>query len=152
MSETATGGCQCGAVCYRIAGGIGAVYACHCRECQKQSASAFGISVPVMLNNLTIIGDLQSWGRATASGSVTECYFCAICGTRIFHAGRNRPGMVTVKGGTLDDTAALEPIAHIWNSSKQPWLDLPGDVAQWKEQPRDLAQWATLLTGSKQND
>ena len=35
-----TGGCQCGAVRYEIAQEPLAVYVCHCRECQKQSASA----------------------------------------------------------------------------------------------------------------
>ena len=42
-----TGGCQCGALRYESAGEPIALYVCHCRECQKQSASAFGISVIV---------------------------------------------------------------------------------------------------------
>ena len=42
-----TGGCQCGAVRYAIGGAPLALYVCHCRECQKQSASAFGISLEV---------------------------------------------------------------------------------------------------------
>src|SRR5271167_4851648 len=40
------GGCQCGAVRFQIAANRLVAYACHCLECQKQSASAFGISVP----------------------------------------------------------------------------------------------------------
>ena len=41
------GGCQCGAIRYAITAEPGPIYVCHCRECQKQSASAFGISVSV---------------------------------------------------------------------------------------------------------
>ncbi len=41
------GGCQCGAIRYESEGQPIALYICHCRECQKQSASAFGISLDV---------------------------------------------------------------------------------------------------------
>jgi len=42
-----TGGCQCGEVRYESAGEPRALYVCHCRECRKQSASAFGMSLEV---------------------------------------------------------------------------------------------------------
>ena len=46
MSEVLlTGGCQCGAVRYAISAAPLRLIACHCRECQKQSASAFGMSL-----------------------------------------------------------------------------------------------------------
>jgi hypothetical protein len=41
------GGCQCGAVRYEIAAAPLTLYACHCAECQRQSGSAFGLSMPV---------------------------------------------------------------------------------------------------------
>ena len=45
--EARTGRCQCGSVAYAISTDPLAIYVCHCRECQKQSASAFGISLMV---------------------------------------------------------------------------------------------------------
>lgn len=45
MSLAVTGGYQCGQVRYAIATPPTVVYYCHCRECQQQSASAFGMSV-----------------------------------------------------------------------------------------------------------
>lgn len=42
-----TGRCQCGEICYESSGQAVGLYICHCRECQKQSASAFGISLDV---------------------------------------------------------------------------------------------------------
>ena len=41
------GGCQCGTIRYKIRGEPWAIYACHCTECQRQSTSAFGLSMPV---------------------------------------------------------------------------------------------------------
>ena len=40
-----TGGCQCTAVRYELIGIPKMLYACHCSDCQKQSASAFGMSL-----------------------------------------------------------------------------------------------------------
>ncbi len=45
--RTLSGGCQCGAVRYEVQGTPHEIYVCHCRECRKQSSSAFGISVMV---------------------------------------------------------------------------------------------------------
>ena len=49
----AVGGCQCGDVRYEITGDPLALYICHCRECQKQSASAFGMSLEVKRSDFT---------------------------------------------------------------------------------------------------
>ncbi len=141
-----SGGCQCGAVRYEIAAEKLAAYACHCRECQKQSASAFGLSVPVMLDSLTVSGATMSWRRPTDSGSHTNCHFCTRCGSRLYHAGENRPGMVTIKGGSLDDAVDLEPVAHIWTRSKQDWMILPEGVPQWETQPQTPSEWMELLS------
>lgn len=139
------GGCQCGAVRYTIATDTLTAYACHCRECQKQSASAFGISVPVMKTSLTLEGEVHSWRRPTDSGSHTNCHFCSACGSRLYHAGENRPGLVTIKGGSFDNAADLKPVAHIWVKSAAHWIVLPDDVPQWQTQPETMEEWMTLL-------
>ena len=41
------GGCQCGAIGFASLGPALQLYICHCRECRKQSASAFGMSFRV---------------------------------------------------------------------------------------------------------
>ena len=63
------GGCQCGAVRYRITGEPIALYVCHCRECQKQSASAFGLSLEVPRAALRLTsGTPRRWTRMSDSG------------------------------------------------------------------------------------
>jgi hypothetical protein len=48
MSDTPrTGGCQCGAVRFRINGRLGRASICHCRMCQKQFGSFFSALVTV---------------------------------------------------------------------------------------------------------
>src|SRR5215217_6718430 len=71
---TLSGGCQCGAVRYVVTAEPLALYVCHCRECQKQSASAFGVSlvVPGTAFRLTA-GEPRTWSRQTDSGRTLDC-------------------------------------------------------------------------------
>ncbi|GAA0729229.1 GFA family protein [Sphingomonas japonica] len=142
-----TGGCQCGAVRYRISGARLVVYACHCRECQKQSASAFGLSLPVLRENFEVSGRLESWERSSDLGSRTRCHFCPECGSRLFHVASLTPDRLTVKGGSLDDTSWLEPQAHLWVTRKQRWVVLDPAIPAHDTQPDDLAAWRGALPG-----
>jgi hypothetical protein len=130
-----TGGCQCGAVRYAIAGTPVRLYVCHCRECQKQSGSAFGMSLIVCRAAFVVTqGAAQSWLRKADSGRTMLCHFCAVCGSRLWHA---RDGMdtVSVKAGSLDTPMDFTRAVHIWTSRKVPGLKLRQDAEQYAEQP-----------------
>ena len=133
-----TGGCQCGAVRYVLRRKTIAVYACHCGECQRQSASAFGLSLPFAREELELTGELGSYRRATDSGSFTTGYFCPGCGVRLFHVSDRNTSRGTLKAGTLDDTSVLAPSFHLWTSRRQPWVLLPENVPQFETQSVDL--------------
>lgn len=147
-----TGGCQCGACRYEISGARPPIYACHCLECQRQSASAFGLSMPVERTRISIEGDLACYTRPTDSGSLTDCFFCPKCGVRIYHQSHRNRDILTVKPGTLDATDDIVPIAHLWVSRKQPWVELDPDVPAIATQPEDLAAWRATITGGKDGE
>ena len=69
------GGCQCGQVRYELARPPHEIYVCHCRECRKQSASAFGISAMARSADIRLVaGRLQHWTRIqTRPSSVSRC-------------------------------------------------------------------------------
>jgi len=132
---TLTGGCQCGAVRYEVSAEPLRIYVCHCRECQKQSASAFGISVIVPARAFALRrGRVSTWSRPTASGGVLECMFCTACGTRIRHADR-REDTVSIKGGSLDAPVDLTAAFHIWTSRKLAGVVIPDAATQFPEEP-----------------
>ena len=130
QSAESTGGCQCGHVRYRFKGPPLTVYACHCTHCQKQSSSAFGLSVWVMEEDFTLErGEITFREVAGDRGCIKRCGFCARCGSRIYHCGSagsdvKRGTVYSVKGGTLDCARDLNPVAHIWTRSAHKWLDL----------------------------
>ena len=130
-----TGGCQCGAVRYSIEAEPLAVYVCHCRECQKQSASAFVISVTVPASAFRVMaGDVRSWSRSTDSGRTLECMFCPRCGSRVWHANSGTEE-ISVKGGSLDQPVDLTSAIHIWTSRKLPGVTIPKGAVQFREEP-----------------
>ena len=82
------GGCYCGALRYVAEGEPVLKAQCHCRECQRQSASAFGISVSVPRLALRLTrGTPRFWSRATDTGRRLHCAFCPDCGSRVWHEG-----------------------------------------------------------------
>ena len=149
MSWTREGGCQCGSVRYRISGPPQTLYLCHCKECQKQSANAFGMSLWVLRSDFEIVsGGPKFWQRSTDSGRTMVCAFCADCGSRLYHADNHDSETVSVKAGSLDDTSDLVPIGHIWTRSAQPWVPidaLPGSLRHETEPERFdayIERWA----------
>ncbi len=129
------GGCQCGAVRYRITGWPLTLYCCHCSECQRQSSSAFGMSLRVRRSDVDIdMAAMKHWIRDSGKPTEAHCRFCPTCGTRIMH---DRPDAeaVTIKAGTLDDRSWLHPVGHIWTASAQPWMPIDDRLLVYSHQP-----------------
>ncbi len=131
-----TGGCQCGAIRYEVAGTPKRQVACHCTACQRQSGSAFGMTIVVNEEDFRLIkGELKIHTSKSQAGRAKLGAFCPECGTRIYHKSEWRKGTVSVKPGTLDDTRWLKPEMHLWTSSKQPWVIVPEGVEAYETQP-----------------
>lgn len=146
--KRAKGGCQCGRVRYAIEPAHVIVYACHCRECQKQSSSAFGLSMPVRASSIEIDGALAVYERPAATGAVTRCFFYPDCGSRIYHRDATAGEFISLKAGSLDDTAELTLVAHLWICRKQPWVRLDPKLAAFDTQPEDLGGWRAALVST----
>ena len=133
MSEI-RGGCRCGAVRYTLAlDALPRTYACHCRDCQKWSGSAFSQQTFLPEAGLSVTGPLFVYDLTNASGRIATQRMCGVCHTRIYNSNSARPGVVVVRAGTLDRSDELDVAAHIWVKRKQPWLKLPEDVPSWPE-------------------
>jgi hypothetical protein len=135
--ERLTGGCQCGAARYEVSGAPVEIYVCHCRECQKQSASAFGISVIVRREDFRLVrGELKSWSRPADSGRRVRCLFCADCGSRLWHADEaGAEPTISVKGGSFDQPVDLGNAFHIWTKRKLAGVVIPQGAKQFPEEP-----------------
>ena len=121
-----TGGCQCGGIRYRLTGEAIMLYACHCRDCQKQSSSAFGMSLIVAGTDLRFVqgGDrIRSWDTRGGDGHIKRCYFCPDCGSRIYH-GSDDDDRISIKGGSSHSLDKYVPIIFVVNDLSlfnSPW-------------------------------
>jgi hypothetical protein len=128
MTAPYTGRCQCGSVRYVVTTEPIRLLACHCKECQRQSGSAFGMSMPVKKDNMTVTGLTKQFRRMADNGNEVTGVFCPECGVRIYHALQSAPDVLALKPGTLDDTSWLRPGSFIWMKSAQGWVLVPDGV------------------------
>ena len=113
--EAMTGGCQCGAVRYRVAAGFGGMGLCHCRMCQRATGGAFAPLV-------TAHGvEWQGEPARFQSSDVADRGFCAKCGTPLFYDPYAEAG-IELMVGTLDDPNAVSPRQHAGIQDMVNWL------------------------------
>lgn len=149
MSEILSGGCACGQLRYTWTAGIKfRIYACHCKDCQTRSGSAFALQMGAMAIDLSVLGNTIEGKIVQPSGAVATQFACPQCLTRVYASNDQRPGYLTVRAGTLDDSNSITPAFHLWVKSKQPWVVIPDDVPALATQPTNQAEWMPLLLGT----
>lgn len=153
MNEELSGRCLCGCVSYALRPGErSAIYACHCTDCQTRTGSAFSEHMLVRLAELKVEGATDSYDRQLADGSCASLVGCPVCKVRIYAANSKRPGLATLRCGTLDQSAKVAPAAHFWIRGKQSWVKIPSGSPQHMTQPKHPFEWlATPGTGPKRH-
>lgn len=64
-----------------------------------------------------------------SSAGVTRGH-CARCGTSISYRTGRRSTDIDLTLASLDDPAALKPVAHVWVEDKLPWLVIDDGLPQ----------------------
>jgi hypothetical protein len=146
MNLPQTGGCQCGKLRYDITEAPLATYACHCRDCQRMTSSAFSIAVIVPDRAFRLSGvDPRPIERIADSGRTAIRWVCPECASWI--CSGPKPGTAApddlrrVRAGTLDDTSWVQPSLHYFIGRKQPWVALPEGSQTFATQPADVTQY-----------
>src|SRR6185436_13652648 len=75
------GGCACGAVRYRLESAPMFVHCCHCRDCQRQTGSAFVLNALIETDRVTMLGGaFARSAMPTDSGRPHGVDRCTKCG------------------------------------------------------------------------
>jgi hypothetical protein len=120
------GGCACGGIRYRLSLPPMFVHCCHCRDCQRQTGSAFVINALIETDRILIVaGEPDPLMVPTDSGRPHRIFRCPSCQIAVWSEYGGIAGLRFVRVGTLDNPAALTPDVHIYTRSKLPWVNLP---------------------------
>jgi hypothetical protein len=151
------GGCACGEIRYKLTKAPMIVHACHCRDCQKQTGSAFVINLWIEREFVEATGAEPVAFRVLpggSSGQPHDVFRCAKCGTALWSKYHAAPGdTILLRAGTLDEPSAITPDVHIFTRSKVPWLELPEGARVFSAyyqrsevwSPESLARWKALF-------
>lgn len=141
-----SGGCQCGAIRFRISGEIDTPSICHCRMCQK----AHGAPV---VGWITVPDNRLEWTRGVPavfrSSAEARRSFCSRCGTPLaFH--RDGAAATDIATAALDQPEQAAPTRQYGIETRMSWFDtahlLPGEVAgpftgSWQHPDHDTTDW-----------
>lgn len=128
-NTTLAGGCACRDIRYKLAQAPLIVHACHCRDCQRITGSAFVINLWIERKFVEANHTAKSFGLTGGSGKPHDVFFCEKCGTYLWSFYHAAPGdALFVRAGTLDQPERVKPDVHIFTRSKLPWLQLPNDA------------------------
>ena len=129
MNTDLVGGCGCGALRYRLKARPMIVHCCHCKDCQRQTGTAFVINAIIERDNIEIEqGSTVVCTMPTDSGRPHDLCRCRYCGITVWSDYGRRKTMLFVRVGTLDEPASLPPDVHIFTRSKLDWVGLPPHI------------------------
>lgn len=116
---TIIGGCQCGAVRYRVSQSLENSHICHCRMCQKAVGNVFVCLASAKKENVTWIKTKPSSWQSSAN---VRRGFCYKCGTPLFYDDTTSDD-ISFTIGSLDKPSQFAPLFQSGIEGKMPWLD-----------------------------
>lgn len=144
MTIEASGGCQCGAVRYRVSLTSDEAYWCHCRMCQRATGgvAAALVSVP----RAAVTWTTREPDRF-ASSPIAHRGYCAACGTPLtFEFVDPASENMDLTVGSLDDPALVRLSSHFGVESRVPrWIASDGlpEMPTTDNAPL-MARWAAV--------
>jgi len=136
--EPHEGGCQCGAVRYRVTAAAREIYHCHCSMCRKLHGALYATWAVVPRGRLEVSQGDESLGTFESSSGVRR-RFCRSCGCPLFCEIDSDPDFDWFTPGTLDGGPhpghEVDRERHIFVGSKVDWLEIHDDLEQYREYP-----------------
>jgi hypothetical protein len=134
MNTTLEGGCACGQLRYRLASKPMIVHCCHCRDCQRQTGSAFVLNALIETDRVEkLAGKTEAVVVPSGGGRQQIIHRCPNCEIAVWSHYGGFLNLSFVRVGTLDEPSALPPDVHIYTRSKLPWVALPAGAPAFED-------------------
>ena len=129
-------GCTCGHIRYRLHGKPMVVHACHCTWCQRETGSVHALNALYEFDRVEHLGpEPEIVDTPSASGKGQRIARCPICKVAVWsNYPGSGPAVRFIRVGTMDDPSQCPPPdAHIFTSTKQPWVSFPPGAKVYAE-------------------
>lgn len=133
--DAISGRCLCGSVRYTANSEPIVTRACWCNLCQTIASGNATINLAFPVNAITITGELHDYSSVADSGHKMHRRFCPNCGVHMFSEAEERPNMIVVRAGTLDNSEQVKIEGIIWTTAAPSWAYLDPKVAHFEYQP-----------------
>tara|TARA_Y100000991_G_C21789714_1_gene270757 strand:- start:117 stop:527 length:411 start_codon:yes stop_codon:yes gene_type:complete len=115
-----TGSCLCGSVKYKSNSDPLVIQNCHCDQCRKTTGSVYLTNLFIKEENFEITGEVNNYTHLSDAGNKMTKFFCPKCGSQIFGKNSGRPGITTIRAGTVNEKDIIKPIRNLFLKSKVP--------------------------------
>ena len=115
-----TGSCLCGSVNYKSNSDPLVIQNCHCDQCRKATGSVYLTNLFIKEENFEITGEVNNYTHLSDAGNNMTKYFCPKCGSQVFGKNSGRPGIITIRSGTVNEKDIIKPIRNLFLKSKVP--------------------------------
>ena len=115
-----TGSCLCGSVNYKSNSDPLVIQNCHCDQCRKATGSVYLTNLFIKEENFEITGEVNNYTHLSDAGNNMTKYFCPKCGSQVFGKNSGRPGIITIRAGTVNEKDIIKPIRNLFLKSKVP--------------------------------
>ncbi len=135
------GSCLCGSVQVRITEAPLLTLACHCRDCQKMSASAYSLATLFPSRGFSCSGDLIRGGLGCGA---RVHYYCKACLSLVYTQVEGADDRINLRTSVLDDAALFSPFVELMTDEKVPWAQVPA-VHSFDRFPASIDEFKALL-------
>ena len=93
---------------------------CHCSMCRKQHGAAFGSYINVAVDDLHYEQG-EELLVSYRSSDIASRVFCGRCGSTLLFVDHERPEILGLALGVLDEEPGSAPVQHIFYSDRPAW-------------------------------
>lgn len=125
-----TASCLCNGIQLSINSELAPIMVCHCNQCQKAQGAAFAAITQVQKRDLNIVQG-ENLLQAYFASSNKKRVFCKTCGSPIWSERLDKPDVVRLRVGLINEEISTSVISHAFVSSKVEWYPICDSARQY---------------------
>lgn len=125
-----TGSCLCGRIQFELSAELGPIDICYCQMCRKAQGGplATNASIEASAFKLTQGAELLTTFESSPG---EQRLFCSRCGSPIYSRRTDRPQIVRIRAGTINESLNVRPTAHYYTASKCNWWEIGDNLPRF---------------------